>query len=81
MWQDFKDIKPYKRLNQIKCPVLAIIGGKDKHMSEEKARYFMDMIPAEHKLESVRGGDHDFLIEKAKKKAIQLTADFIKQYF
>jgi len=78
MWQDFKDIKPYEKLPEIKCPVLAIIGSEDDHISEDKAKGFMDMIPAEHELEVIQDGDHDFLIEEAKKRAIQLSTDFIK---
>jgi esterase/lipase len=80
MWQDFKDVKPYQRLNKIQCPVLAIIGSTDDHIAKEKAQEFMDMIPAEHELKVIEGGDHDFLIEEAKKKAIQHTSDFIKKY-
>ena len=78
MWQDFKDVKPYKKLSEINCPVLAIIGSDDGHITEEKAQEFMTMIPSENKLEVIQGGDHDFLIEEAKKKAIKLSTDFIK---
>ena len=80
MWQDFKDIKPYKKLHEINCPVLAIIGSEDRHITKEKAQEFMKMIPFENKLEVIQGGDHDFLIEEAKRKAIKLTTDFIKAH-
>lgn len=80
MWQDLKDVKPYKRLSEIDCPVLAIIGSDDGNITEEKAQEFMKMIPSENKLEVIQGGDHDFLIEEAKKKAIELSTDFIKAH-
>jgi len=78
MWQEFKDVRPYERLSEIKCPVLAIIGSEDSHISEDKAKRFMAMIPAEIKLEVIQGGDHDFLVEEAKEKAIQFSANFIR---
>lgn len=40
----------------------------------------MNMIPSENKLEVIQGGDHDFLVKEAKKKAIELTTNFIKAY-
>jgi len=80
MWDSFKDIIPYKKLPEIKSPVLAIISSKDYHISVEDAKKYMDMIPVKHELEVIEGGDHDFLIEEARKKAISLTTGFIKRY-
>jgi len=80
MWQDFKDIKPYKKLRDIRCPVLAIVGSKDDYNSEEKVKEFMNMIPSENRLEIIQGGDHNFLSMDARKKAICLSADFIKAH-
>jgi uncharacterized protein len=80
MWQELKDIQPVKRLHEIECPVLAIIGDNDKHISEENAKKFMAMIPSENRLEVMAGGDHDFTVEDAKIKAIQLSVDFVKKY-
>ena len=80
MWQDFKDINPALKLPKIKCPVLAIIGTEDHRISEEKAQGVMKLILSDNKLEIIQGGDHDFLIEEAKKKAIQLSTDFIKAH-
>ncbi len=80
MWQDFKDVKPYKRLHEIRCPVLAIIGSTDDHISKEKAQEYMNVIPAKHELIVIDGGDHDFLIDDAKKKAMEHSDTFIKEY-
>jgi len=81
MWQDFKDIKAYKRLSLIHCPVLAIVGSDDlAEIGESTMRKYMDMIPADHKLEIISGGDHDFLLEFAREKAIALSSEFIKRY-
>ncbi len=80
MWQDFKDIKPYEKLPEIKCPVLSIIGSEDGHITEEKAEEYMNMLHSANELEVIQGGDHDFLVDKARDKAIKLTSDFIKKY-
>ena len=80
MWQSFADVKPYLRLKELQCPVLAIIGSNDDHITETKAKEFMYMIPAQNELIVIDGGDHDFLINEAKKKAMEHTTDFIKEH-
>lgn len=78
MWQDFKDVKPYERLPEIKCPVLAIIGSEDEHIQEAEARKFVERIPSKSRLGVVKT-DHDFLNEDGMNKVIELSTDFIKE--
>ncbi len=80
MLDSFKDIEISSNLAKIRCPLLAIIGSEDRNISEKRAQEFMKMIPSGNKLEVIQGGDHDFLIKKAKKKVIELSADFIKAH-
>ena len=76
----FRDINPVERLGEIKCPVLAILGSTDDHITKEKAQENIDMIPGPHELTVIDGGDHDLLNDDAKKKAIEYSTEFIKKY-
>ena len=80
MLLDFKNINPVLRLKEINCPVLAILGSDDDHITMEKAQENMDTIPGEHELIVIDGGDHDFLIDEVKKKVIEHSRDFIRKY-
>lgn len=80
MWEEFGTIETSEKLKQIESPTLAILGTKDEHITPQKAKKYMDLIPAKNKLEIIEGGDHDFLIKKAEEKAISVSLDWVKKF-
>lgn len=80
MWEDFKNVKPPKKLQQITCPVLSIVGSDDHHITPDQAETYMKKIPSKNQLEIIQGGDHDFLKDQAKQKCIEISTKFVKQH-
>lgn len=79
MWEDFRDMKPVLKLSDIKCPVLVIAGTEDESISIEKAKKDVELISL-GELEIIEGGDHDFLVKDASRKALKMSVDFVKKY-
>ena len=80
MWEEFKKEDCAAYLPHLKCPICTIMGSQDTLTSIEKAQRYMALCLADHQVCAIENGDHNWLLDSAKNKAIQLTLEWINQY-
>ena len=80
MWEEFGTINLKNKIKIIKCPILVVFGAKDHIIGLNIIKKYFEMFSCIKEIESIKGGDHDFLIPEAKEKAITKTIKWVNKY-
>lgn len=76
--EEVKEINIYKRIKNLKCPVLIVHGDKDDVVALAQSKKLYESLTYDKSLQVIHGADHDIRGEDLE-KTYDLIADFFKQ--
>jgi pimeloyl-ACP methyl ester carboxylesterase len=83
MWEEMGRIDAKEVLRATVAPTLALLGSADTHTTPAQAEAYLSCMPImepRRKLKVIPGGDHDFLVESARERAIDISLMWLRKY-
>lgn len=80
LWWDARKYDVVKAVKEIHCPILIVHGSLDEQVSLSHAKVLYENANKPKEMEIIQGADHRLTNPIHRKKAIELTLDWVKKY-